>query len=177
MQYFNGDDVEKKYYNSGAVKMNELSLQKDEFFDDAYACQVFGDLLFEEMRSPLSNAMPKEIFRESFSEIVQSFIEVGTFESYLTVFRKIFGPDVDVTFTVPAAGKLNILIVAEGLEISNFVSRYIQSNQYNFDNVITQDGDQIVFQTVNGFQSQYELEQMLFEMVPSGIFTSITLTI
>lgn len=176
-QFFKGDDTELKYYGSGSPTMDAHSLSKDEFFDDAYACQLLGDLLFNEMRSPLSNAIPAEIFRESFSEIVQSFIEVGTFESYLTVFQKIFGVDVDVSFVVPDPGKLEITILADGLEISNFVGRYIEDNTYFFDEIIDDVGDNIVFQTVKGFQSQYELEQMLYEMVPAGVYTEITLTL
>jgi hypothetical protein len=57
------------------------------------------------------------------------------------------------------------------------VARVIESNAYVYYNVITQDGvDQIVFQSIQGFTTQYELERMLFEMVPAGIFTDIDLT-
>jgi hypothetical protein len=82
-----------------------------------------------------------------------------------------------VDFTVPAPGKLNIDIEAAGVELADFISRYIEDNTYLFDEVIDDEGDNIVFQSVKGFQSQYELEQMLFEMVPAGIFTTISLTI
>lgn len=183
MQYFKGDITEKKYYESGKEIMDNLSLQRNEFFDDAYACQALGDLIVEDNRSPLATAMPQQIFRESYPDIVQSFIEVGTFESYLSVFRKIFGEDVGVEFTVPDPGKLNIAIEAEGVVLFNFAVREIVNNQYEYFDLITQEGEtsdepsEIMFQTIKGFESQYELERMLFEMVPAGIYTTISLTL
>lgn len=177
MQFFKGDAKEKKYYNSAAPVAQALALQKDLFQEDAYNGAGLGDLIYQTERSPLTNAITQEIFRISFKEIFEAFVAVGTFESYITVFKKIFGDDVVITFTVPAPGKLGIDIEAAGVELSEFVSRYIEDNAYLFDFIVDEDGDNIVFQTVKGFQSQYELEQMLFEMVPAGIFTTISLTL
>lgn len=176
-QFFKGDAEELKYYNSGLPIIDQIIGQKDLFFDDAYGCFVLGELLYDNDYAPLARAIPREIFRESFSTIFESFIVAGTFESYLTVFRNIFGDDVDVQFTVPGPGRLQIDIEAAGFQLSDFVARYIENNAYVFDEIIDDEGDNIVFQTVKGFESQYELEQMLFEMVPDGIYTEITLTV
>lgn len=177
-QYFKpNEDLEKRVDNCFEPLLTGLNLQKDDFYNGAYQAAPLGDLIFEDGRSPLANAIAQDIFRVAFNEIFDAFVKVGTFEAYLTVFRKIFGDDVDVEFTVPAPGKLTIEITAEGIEITNFIARHIVTNQYLFDNVVTHDGDQIVFQSIKGFTSQYELEQMLFEMVPNGIFTTITLNL
>lgn len=177
MQYFKGDALEQKFDNAGEPILSDLSMQKDLFFAGAYGAAPLGDVIFDDLRSPLSNAIPKEIFRIAFAEIFEAFIAVGTFEAYLTVFRKIFGDDVDVTFTVPAAGKLNIDILANEVELSLFIARYIEDNAYVRDQVIDDEGDSIVFQSIKGFTSEYELNQMLFEMVPAGIYTNITLAL
>ena len=162
-QFFkNGDAEELKYYNSAAPISDQLSAEKDQFNQDAYACFVLGELIYDNDLSPLANAIPREIFRESFQSIFDAFLTAGSFESYLSVFRKIFGDDVEVTFGVPAPGKLTIDIVAAGVQLSPFVARYIESNTYVFHNVVDDEGDQIVFQTIKGFESQYELEKMLF---------------
>lgn len=180
MQKYKGDAIELKYEASASPLLDDLSLQKDEFFDGAYECFILGDLLYNENRAPLSNAIVQRIFRESFTAIFDSFLVAGTFESYIDVFTNIFGEDVEIDFTVPAPGKLEIDITATGLEESNFVARHIVNNHYSFDNVIYYEPgpvqDNIVFQTVKGFQTEYELRQMLFEMVPSGIYTTITLS-
>lgn len=178
VQYFKGDPQEVQIVDAGSPVFDTLSTQKSLFFDDAYACHLLGELLYDTERAPLSNAIPRDIFRTSFAALFDSFLLAGSFESYLTVFRQIFGETVEVEFTVPAPGKLNIDITATGFETSNFVARRIVENAYIFEQVITQDGlDNLVFQTVKGFESQYELEQMLFEMVPAGIYTEITLSI
>lgn len=174
-QYFKGDATELKFDGAAATTLTGIELQRDDFLEGAYDAGPLGDLIYDNRRAPLANAIPKEIFRLAFKEIFEAFVKVGTAEAYLTVFRKIFGDDVEVEFTVPAPGKLTIDILAAGVELTDFITRYIQDNQYLYDNIVTQGGDQIVFQSIKGFQSQYDLEQMLFEMVPAGIFTDINL--
>ena len=175
MQYFKGDPLELKFEAAATPILTILSNDKDEFYDEAFEVQDLGAIIFDSKLAPLTNAIPRDIFKLAFKEIFDAFIKVGTFGAYITVFKKIFGDSVDITFTVPGPGKLGIVIGASELELSNFIARYIEMNAYVFDNVVTHDGDQIVFQTVMGLSSQYELEQMLFEMVPAGIFTDITL--
>lgn len=177
MQKFKGDDIELKFDNAGAPTFADLGEQKDLFFDEAYSCFVLGEILYDSGRAPLSNAIPRAVFREVFSAIFNSFLEAGGLESYLTVFRNIFGEDVEVTFTIPSPGKLEIDIVASGLVIVDAITRYIEDNVFVFDELVDHEGDNIAFQSFKGIESQYELEQMLFEMVPGGIYTQISLTI
>lgn len=177
MQYFKGDIVERKFADAGGDLLDVLALQKAALYDGAYSAQPLGDALYESERAPLTRAISQEVFRLAFTEIFDAFIAVGTFEAYLTVFSKIFGDDVVVEFTVPSSGKLLIDIEASGVELTDFVARYIEDNVYAFDEVIDDEGDNIAFQTVLDFVNQYELEQMLFEMVPNGIYTEITLSV
>lgn len=179
MQKFKDDAIENKFIEAGSPILDALSMSKDDFFDGAYDCGPLGDLLHEGDRSPLSNAIKLEIFRNCFNTVYENFRSSGTFESYLVIFAKIFGDTVDVEFTVPGPGKLQIAITASELELFDFVARHIHDNDYLFDDVVYYDDDgqdNIIFQTVKGFHTQYELEQMLFELVPAGIFTEITLT-
>lgn len=181
MQNFKGDAIELKYEACAQTIIDQIGMQLDDFFDGAYDAMPLGDLLHEGDRSPLSKAIRIEIFRECFNTIYTAFIVAGSFESYLTVFQKIFGEAVEVEFIVPAPGKLQINIIADQLEEFAFVARRIHNNEFIFDNVIWYDGvddpgGDIILQTVKGFHSQYELEQMLFEMVPAGVFTEISLT-
>lgn len=177
MQFFKGDPTELKYFNSGRTVLELLSAQKTEFYNECYGCFVLGELLYDNDYAPLSNAIPREIFRESFATLFESFLQAGSFESYLTVFKNIFGDNVEVTFTVPAPGKLNIDIVATGLQTYGLTVREIIDDAYDYFTLVDDVGDRIVLQAVKGFESQYELEQMLFEMVPAGIYTEITLTV
>lgn len=177
MQFFKRDSEELKYYETGRTILESLSDQKTTFFNECYGCFVLGELLYDNNFAPLANAIPRAIFRESFATIFESFISAGSFESYITVFKNIFGDAVEVTFTVPSPGKLNIDIVAAGLEIYGMTIRQITGDAYEYFTLVDDEGDRIVLQAVKGFESQYELEQMLFEMVPAGIFTQINLTV
>lgn len=177
MQYFKGDEIELKYAAAGTPIADLLSENKSAFFDDAYACFILGELIYDTDRAPLARAIPREIFRESFSTIFNSFLTAGSFESYITVFKNIFGDDVEITFGVPAPGKLTIDIVAAGFQLSDAIVRQIEDNLYVNYELVTDESDNIAFQTIKGFESQYELEQMLFEMVPDGIYTEISLTV
>lgn len=174
-QKFKGDDLELQMEATGADIMDSVEMQLDAFFEGAYEAMPLGDSIYDSGRSPLSNAIDRDIFRQSFPELFTAFTMAGTFDSYITVFQKIFGADVEIDFTVPASGKLNIDIIAADVELSEFVARNIESNSYVYSPIITQDDDQIVFQSIKGFKTQYELEQMLYEMVPAGIYTIITL--
>lgn len=177
-QFFKESDAqEQKFYNSAEPILSDLSLSKDEFFDDAYSCFLLGELLFDTERSPLANAIPRNIFRSSFFSLFDAFTVAGSFESYLEVFTQVFGEEVVVEFTIPGPGRLEIDITAAGFEVFQMVTRYIENNAYVFDHTVDDEGDNIVFVTVKGFESQYELEQMLFEMVPVGVKTDITLTL
>lgn len=176
MQFYKGDAEEQKYYNSVQPISDVLSGQKDLFLSDAYACFVLGELLYDNDFAPLANAIPREIFRETFSTVFENFLKAGTFESYMEVFVKVFGEDVDVTFT-QSAGQLGIDIIATGLQLSNWVSKRIVSNAYVYEDMVDDTAEQLVFQSVKGFETQQELEKMLFELVPDGIYTEISLTV
>lgn len=176
-QYFKGDATELKYDASGEPILSLLSSDKDDFYQGAYSCAELGDVLYDSNRAPLANAIKSDIFRLAFASVFEAFRVSGTFESYLLVFQTIFGDDVEVSFTVPAPGKLNIDISAEESDVYDLLARYIESNAYAFDEIITQDGDNLAAQVLRGFQTQYEVEQMLFELVPAGIYTQITLSI
>lgn len=176
-QFFKGDAQELKFFNSGNPIATALSNEKSTFFDEAYSSFVLGEVLYDTNRAPLANSILREIYREAFSAIFNSFVFSGSLEGYISVFKNIFGNDVIITFTVPSPGKLGIDIVAAGLELYNWQAREIISNSYVLSDIVDDVSDNIVFQAIKGFESQYELEQMLKEMVPAGIYTEISLTV
>lgn len=177
MQLFKGDENELKMIAGMSSVVDAALSEKENFLDGAYDSYGLGGVIFDSGRAPLSNAIPRDIFVSSFNAMFEGFQFAGTFESYLSVFRKVFGPDVDVTFTVPGPGKLNIDLIATNLELYNLVARRVENNAYVFDEIVDDVGDNIVVQAVKGMDSESELNSMLFEMVPNGIYTQISLTV
>jgi hypothetical protein len=177
MKFFKGDETEIKIYDAFEALLSSLEVEKDELYEFAYVAKSLGDAIFLSGKSPLTNAISQEVFRDSFSSLFSYFKQVGTAEAYINVFKQIFGDSVEVLFTVPGPGKLNITVDANEVELSDFVAREIDNNTYLYQPVIDHLGNNIAFQTVAGLQSEAEVNTMLFEMVPQGIFTQITLTL
>ncbi len=83
-----------------------------------------------------------------------------------------------MVFTVPAAGKLTIEIEAQGVQLYDLIARRLVSGSYVNDEIVDEVGGfNIAASLPKGFQTEYELNQMLRELVPAGIFTDISLTI
>jgi hypothetical protein len=177
MQYFKGDATELKMYESAAPIMRAISVELSAYFNGVYESVPLGEFIYDENRIPLANAIKRSVFISAFKEIFNAWAFTGTFEAYLTVFRKIFGDDVDVVFTVPGPGRLQIDITSSGVSETLFIAREIVDDEYSFDFVVDDVGDNITFATVQGIETQSELEKMLFTMVPNGIFTEVSLTL
>ncbi len=178
MQRFKpSEDLEQKFIDCVDPLMTGLSAEKTAFLAGAYTCQPLGALLYDEMRAPLANAIQRDAFLESFSELFAAFQFAGNFEGYLSVFRKIFGDDCDVEFVVPGPGQLEINIVATGYALYDFIAAEIVDEEYEYNEIIDDDGDNIAFTLIKGFDSQSDLERLLYEMVPAGIYTTFTLDI
>lgn len=178
MQNFKASDtIEKKFENAAKGILDDIGVSLDDFEANGYDADPLGAVIYDNQRAPLSNAIIRNVFLDAFNEIFTSFTFAGSFETYIDIFEKIFGPSVVLTFTVPSAGRLQIEIEASEIEVFDFVVRRIVNNQYVFDNLVTQDSDQIQLRTVKGFETEEEVETMLFETVPQGVFTEITLTV
>lgn len=178
MQRFKENDAkETKIIAGGAEAFDVTELALDDFFENAFDCEVLGDVIWALKASPLANAIDLPIFRRSFNEIFQTFGFAGTAESYIDIFKKIFGESTDVQFTVPAPGHLQIEISAPGLELFGWNGRSIENNEYVENEIIDADGDILAFQTILGFTTEFELELMLRELVPAGMFAEIELNL
>jgi hypothetical protein len=176
-QYYKGDATEIKFFDSLNPTAGLLSANLDEFEANAFTCFVLGELIFDNKIGPLTNAIPRSIYRECFQQLFDSFVVGGTFESYIEVFKRIFGDDVVIDFTVPDPGKLIIDIEATGIVLSPWVAKLIVDDAFVYDNIVDDEADNIVFQSIKGFETQSEVETMLFQMVSAGIYTEITLTV
>lgn len=177
MQFFKGDELERQIDAAFAKATESQGYSLSNFYNQAYSTIPLGHFLFDNQLVPLSNAIRRDIFADAFSQIFEAWAFAGTFESYLLVFKKIFGDNATVMFEVPGPGQLNIDVESDGTETSPFVARRIVNNQYIYDNVVTHDGDRIVFRSFKGIESESELEKILFIMAPGGIFTQVSLTI
>lgn len=171
------DTVEAKVTATIAPMLTLIGNGLTNFHEQVYEAQGIGEMLYDSGRDPMARAVSRQTYLQSYAAIHQLFTRPGTAEFYLSVFRAIWGDDVEVEFTVPAPGKLEINI--EALEASQelFMARRIVDSAYVYDEVIDEEGDNIVFQVPTGIRSQHEIDILMKELYPAGLWVETTLTI
>lgn len=171
------DNREIKVRDAGLKLLDLLGADRDAFYNGAYEAYPLGDVFINLNNSPLARAIPPEAFRASFFAIHELFTRPGTFDFYLTVFRAIFGAGATITFTIPAPGKLEIGIESLSVLLENFAARRIANNAYFYDDLVTENGDNLVFQGSQGIKTQAEVDALMKELAVQGVYTTATLTI
>lgn len=178
MQRFKENDAtELKVINTTLPILDVLSTDLNNFYTGAWTCFKLGEVLYDLNRDPMVGVITRDTYRTSFFAIHQLFTKPGTFEFYLEVFRAIWGSDVVVEFVVPDPGKLQINVQALDISLQDFLARKIVSGAYVFEEVVDHDGDNIAFQETQGIKNQTEMDALINEISPDGIFVTITLEI
>jgi hypothetical protein len=177
MQFFKNDALENKIYEATLKLFNVTNQAQDDMELGAYECAKMGELLYDTARMPLVNVIKREIFINCFKQIFEAWAHCGTFESYLTVFRKIFGEDATINFTVPAYGELEVDVEATTGQLFDGLVKIIETNEYVLYDLQDNEGENILFRTQFGIETQDELEKVVFSLVPNGVFTTVSLTI
>lgn len=171
------DETEAKVIATAMPTLEALGADHDAFWEGAYSCYIFGEVLYDLGRDPMSGVIPREVYRQSFPAIHQLFSRPGTFEFYLTVFRSIWGEDVEIEFVIPSPGLLNINVAALGIGTFQFLAREIVDDLYVFSSMVDHSGDNIMFQDTMGIKTQAEIDALISELSPYGIIVDATLTL
>jgi hypothetical protein len=173
------DPIETKTLAVFMPTLDALGEDHDDFWNGFATAANLGDVLYTLGRDPLAGVIDPITFRQSFWAIHELYTRPGTFEFYLTVFRAIWGDDVDVIFTIPGPGKLEIGISGELAPIESYlVFREIVGTTYILHPMITQDGgDRILAQGFQGLKTQADANRLIAELAVHGIWTTLTLTL
>jgi hypothetical protein len=166
LQRFKDNDItEAKVIEVAMPTLELIGSNLDDFWQGAFTSYLLGEVLYDLDRDPMSGVISRTIFRQIFPEIHQIFTRPGTFEFYLTIFRAIWGEDVEIEFVVPDEGRLQIN--ASNLPIDEYV----------YSELVDHAGDFIMLQDKAGIKNQSELDALINEISPAGIFTETTLTL
>lgn len=178
MQAFKENDPkELKVRSSFDPALTLISNNRSEFYSGAYTSHGLGKVLFDLKNDPMARVLDEETFLESFPAFHELFTRPGTFEFYLQLFRSIWGDQVDVEFVTPNPGCLEINISALSSRKDSFGAREVSGNAYQYHEVSDHDGDIIAFQTSQGIKTQQEVDRMIAELHPQGIYLTINLLI
>jgi len=171
------DETEAKVIAVAMPILDDLGEARDEFYEGAYSAWPLGELLYDLKKDPLSGVITRDVFVRSFPAIHQLFTRPGTFEFYMTVFRQIWGDNVQIVFGIPSPGVLTIN--AKVLDVENFflVARRIFGPDYVYDPIVDHEGDNILVRATVGIKTQTEISALMNELAPAGIFVITTLEI
>lgn len=174
-QNFKGDETELKYKESAFPALDLQSQALDLFLAGSEATSDFLLMLYDEGRMPYSNRIKRDVFVQFINGAFLNFPFIGTFESYIFILREIFGPDSDIFFEIPAAGKLNISIDASSDITFDAIARELNDGVYEFYNISTSDGDDLAFKGLSGIDNEADLRLLFSEILPAGIFPTFSL--
>lgn len=174
-QYFKGDATELKFDAAGKPMFDVANSALDAFKAEGYGASPFLLMLYDEGRAPFSDRVPRDSFVAFITEALVRFPFTGTFESYIFILQAIFGEGSGVLFNVPAAGKLEIAVnAASSIEFDFHGTEYASGSVEDFA-MVDHLGNQLIFGGISGIDSEAELQMLLAEIIPAGVYTEITL--
>jgi hypothetical protein len=171
------DENESKVIESFLTVSDPMEDDFDSFYVNAYSSYKLGDVLFELQRDYIASAISQELYRIAFYKIHELAATIGTFETYLEIFRAIWGPDVDIVFSSPGDGILNINAGNLGVAVFDWVAERISGGGFAFDPIVDQTvpPDQIVFQSTIGINVQEGMDRFIKMISAHGVTTTCTL--
>lgn len=175
VQLFKGDAEELKYKAAADQVFNATEVALDDFYENGAQCEPFLLMLYDEGRVPFSQRINRDVFVSFVKRALENYPFIGNFESYLFILREIFGAESEILFDVPAPGKLAISVNSIADVIYQFIGRTVISGGYETFDVVTSDGDELVFRGLSGIDSERELGLLLSEIIPNGVFTTFSL--
>lgn len=175
LQSYKGDETELKYQGAAKPFFDNISGALDEFYEKGSTTDDFLLMLYDDGRMPYAQRIKREAFVGFIKGALDNFPFIGSFDSYIFILREVFGADSDFIFDIPAPGKLEISVNAASDLVYDFIAREIIDGGYSFFNVSDMDGNDIVFKGLSGIETEAELKLLFAEIMPAGIFPTISL--
>lgn len=175
-QTLKGDPIELQMIAAASPAFDLCSASLDSFYDGSLTASPFLLMLYDQGRMPFSERVPRDSFVAFLSQALAYFPFTGTFESYLFILQAVFGDGSGVQFDVPGPGQISMLVnAASSLEFSFAATEFVDGAFVDSD-LVSWDGEILIFTSVSGINSQYALSQLMAELIPAGIFPSLTLS-
>lgn len=172
-----GDETEEKVIQAAIGALDDIGVSLDQFFEQAFKSYGLGAALYDLGRDPMVGVVTRETFLKSYWAIHNLFTAPGTFEYYLEVFRAIWGDSVQIEFEVPEGGHLIINAEVLDLEEFNLVARRVENDLYVYHRLIDRGGDYLMARDTTGIKTQSEIDALMNEITPNGVFVETTLTL
>jgi hypothetical protein len=175
VQNFKGDETELKLKSVAMPAFNLTLNSLNDMFENASNSEVFLLSLYDEGRMPYAQRVKREVFVPFIRKALENFPFVGTFDSYIFILREIFGADSDLFFEISDPGKFSVSVNASVDILFEAIAREHDNGVYTFFDLITSDGDNLVYKGLSGIETEAELYLLFAEIMPAGIVPTISL--
>lgn len=170
-QFKEGSANELKFIEAGASAFDVTSDSLDSMFEGASTSTPFLLMLYDEGRVPYYQRIKRDAFVNFYKEALTWFPTMGTFEAYLFILRAVFGVESEFFFDSSDPGTLQITI-----NIANeFTFDFIGYDSIGEFEMVTDEGDTLVFRSVSGLESEYDVELFFSELIPIGIIPTFNI--
>ncbi|WP_424244959.1 hypothetical protein Dip510_000067 [Elusimicrobium posterum] len=177
-QPFKNDNLELKFSGSAEKVFTELKQTLADWFENAYTDQKFGGVLYDNNVTPLTGTIARDIFIKNFNQIFEKWRYVGSFESYLYVFKHIFGESSRINFEKISPAHLKINITTDNTTLFKWIATTKDSASNFLEDEMTDElGNSIVFQQQLGINDFREVQAVLNSLNPAGIFLDVNFEI
>lgn len=167
-RFIEGDAEENKFFKVFNDIVASTMSDIEAYYNNAYGSPELGRALYELQRLPIYKILEKSLFIKAYQKIIEGEAYIGTIEGYLTILRAIFGDDAIINLTIIAPLHLKFDITAE---VQQF---YLWVDNYN-NEIIDENGDNIVFEEIVALLSSRQLLELLKQTTNAGTYVEFTL--
>lgn len=172
MEFFKGDDIELKFYGSCEDVFKRMGESLQNLYEQAYNTYKLGEIIYDNKLAYIVEVIPRDIFIRNFNQIFDMWSLGGNYESYIYIFKQIFGPDTDISFERLRPGALKINIETDRNSVFAWIDNFAKRRR-----IKTREGKQILLRQGLGINDFYQVEGVLNSLKPAGIFLQVNLII
>ena len=148
------DNEENKFYNVWLALFNQTMSDLQDYYDLAYESQLLGGLIFDNKLSEIAKIISRELFIKTYWQIFNEEKKNGTVDAHLYILYAIFGSS--ATIYVETVNPLHVkyYIQTNTIQLQNWITKL-------GDNMVTKDGDNIMFRLILSNLTNEELANLL----------------
>ena len=169
MQKVINDVEENKFISVWSDLFNQTMADIRSYFDLAYESRLLGGLIFDNSWSQIAKIISRDLFVKTYWKIFEEQKKNGTIDAHLYILSMIFGEnsEIFVENQNPLHVKFNIL--SDGLSLDKWITKA-------GDEMMTKDGDNLMFRTILLGLSNAELASLLKATANYGCFIEFEIT-
>lgn len=169
MQFIDKSEDELKFWSVYESMLAQTKLDIQDYYSKAYQSKELGNILYDEGLMPIYKILPKVTFLKAYASIIEGQKTFGSINSYLTILYAIFGKDAQIEISKENPLHILIRVTAEPQEFYKWKTRNEDKN------IITKDGEGIIFKQLLGGVTNRELMQVLKSITKAGTYVEFIL--